>query len=78
MARWQRRRLFFRLPADEGVAGGVGHGHAEPTISCYQVTRLNDLVLRVLRSELTGIRAEAPAKSVIRSVGSYTRGRCRT
>ena len=56
---------------------GVGNGHAEPTISCYRVTKLNNLVVRVLRSELSGHRQEAPASAVIRSVGSYRNGVCR-
>jgi hypothetical protein len=55
---------------------GVGLGHAEPTISCYRVTRLNDLMVRVLRSELAGRRIEAPAANVLREVGSYRQGRC--
>lgn len=56
---------------------GVGLSHAEPTISCYQVTRLNDLMIRVLRSELTGRRIEAAPSDVIREVGSYQNGICR-
>lgn len=55
---------------------GVGHGHAEPTVACYQVTALSKLVSRVLRSELTGIRAESAPADIIREVGSYNRGRC--
>ncbi|MCK4711967.1 MAG: VWA domain-containing protein, partial [Marinosulfonomonas sp.] len=56
---------------------GVGYGHAEPTISCYRVTALNDLMVRVLRSELSGRRIEATDSAVIRSVGSYQAGVCR-
>lgn len=56
---------------------GVGYGHAEPTISCYQVTKLNGLMVRVLASELSGHRVEASAGKVIRSVGSYQGGVCR-
>ena len=55
----------------------VGLGHAEPTISCYRVTRLNDLMVRVLRSELSGRRVEAASSDIIREVGSYQNGRCR-
>ncbi|AXX99442.1 VWA domain-containing protein [Profundibacter amoris] len=55
---------------------GVGYGHAEPTISCYRVTKLRDLMVRVLRSELSGHRIEAPANAVIRTVGSYHNGVC--
>lgn len=55
---------------------GVGLSHAEPTISCYRVTRLNDLMVRVLRSELSGRRVEAASSDVIREVGSYQNGQC--
>ncbi len=55
---------------------GVGYGHAEPTISCYQVSKLNDLMVRVLKSELSGKRVEAKSSGVIRQVGSYRRGVC--
>ncbi len=55
---------------------GVGLAHAEPTISCYQVTRLNELLARLLRSELSGRRIEAARGDVIRTVGSYQNGRC--
>lgn len=55
---------------------GVGHAHAEPTISCYRVTRLSELMVRVLRSELSGRRVEAPKGAVIREVGSYRAGVC--
>ena len=54
---------------------GVGASHAEPTISCYQVTALNDLLVRVLRSELSGRRIEAG--SVLRTVGTVQNGVCR-
>lgn len=55
---------------------GVGYGHAEPTVSCYRVTALSDLVGRVLRSELTGRRIEAAPSKVVREVGSYRNGVC--
>ncbi|KMW59163.1 Protein containing VWFA domain [Candidatus Rhodobacter oscarellae] len=56
---------------------GVGHAHAEPSISCYRVTALKDLMRRVLVSELTGIRQEAPSSAVIREVGTYQNGVCK-
>lgn len=55
---------------------GVGYAHAEPTVACYRVTRLKSLLVRVLRSELTGIRQEARDGEVIRSVGTYRNGVC--
>ena len=56
---------------------GVGHGHAEPTITCYRVTRLSRLIRRILASELSGQRLEASENSIIREVGSYQGGKCR-
>ncbi len=56
---------------------GVGNAHAEPTVSCYRVTRLTNLMTRVLRSELSGRRIEASGGQVLRSVGSYNNGICR-
>ncbi len=56
---------------------GVGNGHAEPTISCYRVSKLSNLMVRVLRSELSGRRIEAAGENVIRSVGDYRAGVCR-
>lgn len=55
---------------------GVGARHAEPTIACYRVTKLKNLMVRVLRSELSGHRIEAPKSDVIRSVGHYRQGAC--
>jgi len=57
---------------------GVGNAHAEPTVSCYRVTSLTNLMTRVLRSELTGRRIEAASNAVKRSVGSYAGGVCRS
>ncbi len=54
---------------------GVGLSHAEPTMSCYRVTTLKDLLTRVLQSELGGRRIEAT--DVVREVGSYAGGVCR-
>lgn len=55
---------------------GVGLAHKEPSIACYRVTRLNALMNRILRSELTGRRIEAYPSEVIRTVGAYNNGRC--
>lgn len=56
---------------------GVGLAHGEPNVACYRVTRLKSLLSRVLVSELTGHRQEAPKRQVIREVGSYRNGVCR-
>ncbi len=55
---------------------GVGNSHAEPDIACYRVTKLKDLLVRVLQSELSGTRREAAPSSVIREVGNYKSGIC--
>jgi hypothetical protein len=57
---------------------GVGNSHAEPTLACYRVTELKSLMTRVLQSELTGQRIESPENAVLREVGSYRAGVCRT
>jgi Mg-chelatase subunit ChlD len=54
---------------------GVGNAHGEPTIACYRVTKLSQLLARVLATELSGVRQEAG--EVIREVGSYRGGVCR-
>lgn len=56
---------------------GVGLAHAEPTIGCYRVTTLANLLTRVLQSELSGQRVEAAGGQVLREVGSYAGGVCR-
>ncbi|WP_299935917.1 vWA domain-containing protein [uncultured Pelagimonas sp.] len=55
---------------------GVGNSHAEPNIACYRVTKLKDLLVRVLQSELSGTRREATPSAVIREVGNYKSGVC--
>jgi len=55
---------------------GIGNPHAEPTVDCYVVTRLDGLVTRVLNSLITGQRAEPEADDVIKRVGNYRAGIC--
>lgn len=55
---------------------GVGNSHAEPKVPCYVVTPLNQLIERVLNSELRGKRVEPSAGSIIREVGRYNQGEC--
>ena len=55
---------------------GVGNRHAEPKISCYHVTALKSLLVRVLQSELSGQRVEPAESDIIRSVGTYQNGVC--
>lgn len=55
---------------------GVGNTHDEPDVSCYVVTRLDQLIARVLAGIAEGRRIEPDQGEVIRVVGSYDRGRC--
>lgn len=55
---------------------GIGLPHAEPTVDCYVVTRLDQLVERVLVSLITGQRVEPEGEDVIRTVGNYRSGVC--
>ena len=57
---------------------GIGNGHAEPDIACYVVTRLDQLIARVLAGIVEGRRVEPKQSEIIRTVGSYDRGRCGT
>lgn len=66
----QGRYLF--LTDDSGVGGS----HQEPSVSCYVVTRLNQLIARVIDSELAGRRVEPSDDDIVRSVGHYEAGVC--
>ena len=66
----QGRHLFL---TDDS---GIGNPHAEPAIPCYEVTALDDLLVRVVDSELAGHRVEADRQSVIRQVGRSVAGVC--
>ena len=55
---------------------GIGNPHAEPSVDCYIVTRLDGLVTRTLSSLIKGERVEPEAGEVIRSVGNYRSGKC--
>ena len=54
---------------------GIGDSHAEPSVVCYKVTRLDSLLVRILQGELLGRRIEAD-EGVIREVGSQVKGVC--
>jgi len=56
---------------------GIGLSHAEPKVPGYVVTKLNDLIYRVIASELAGERVEPTPDAIIRTVGQYDRGVCR-
>lgn len=55
---------------------GVGNSHAEPTIPCYNVQKLNNLVYRVIASELQGVRLPADPEEIVRTVGEPVEGVC--
>jgi len=55
---------------------GIGNSHAEPHIPCYIVTSLDNLIVRVVESQLLGTRVEPNKTDVIRTVGNYTMGVC--
>lgn len=56
---------------------GIGNPHAEPTVDCYVVTRLDALVTRVLSGLVSGERIEPEGDDVIRTVGNYRAGICK-
>ena len=56
---------------------GVGNPHAEPDVACYVVSRLDQLIARVLAGLAEGRRIEPAQDEVLRVVGNYDRGRCR-
>lgn len=55
---------------------GIGNPHAPPAIDCYLVTRLDQLLRRVIDSQISGRRIEPERNEVIRTVGQYDAGRC--
>ena len=55
---------------------GIGNPHAEPTVDCYIVTRLDTMVKRVLSGLITGSRVEPSDAEIIRTVGNYNSGVC--
>jgi hypothetical protein len=55
---------------------GVGNPHAEPFVPCYEVERLNRLMVRVISAELMGERLFPDEQDVIRTVGNPVDGVC--
>jgi hypothetical protein len=56
---------------------GIGNAHAEPSVDCYHVTKLDSLVRRILDAQISGRRIEPEAREIVRTVGDYDNGRCR-
>lgn len=57
---------------------GIGNPHAPPSVDCYNVTSLQTSIERILSSQISGQREEPREQEIIRTVGQYDRGRCRT
>ncbi len=58
---------------------GVGNAHAEPHIPCYNVTRLDTAIVRMIAIELSGRHLEPEKDEVVRSVGRPNAdGKCQT
>ena len=56
---------------------GVGNSHAEPHIPCYNVTRLDNAIVRMISVELSGKYLEAESNQVVRQVGRPNKeGKC--
>lgn len=64
------RHLF--LTSDSGIGGA----RLDPRAQCYDVTGLDDLLYRVLASELAGERIEPAPEQILRTVGQVDRGVC--
>ena len=56
---------------------GIGNAHAEPSVDCYHVTKLDSLVRRILDAQISGRRIEPATNEIVRTVGDYDNGRCR-
>lgn len=48
---------------------GIGNDHAEPHIPCYNVTRLDNAIVRMIAIELSGRHVEPERDEVVRAVG---------
>src|SRR5262249_20639004 len=56
---------------------GIGNNHAEPHIPCYNVTRLDSAIVRMIQVELSGRHIEPEQNEIVRSVGRPNKeGKC--
>ena len=55
---------------------GIGNTHEKPHVCAYVVTYLDDLIYRIVASELIGWRVEPTQENVLRTVGPYNNGTC--
>jgi len=57
---------------------GIGNSHAEPHIPCYNVSRLDHAIVRMIEVELSGRFAPAEPEKVVRTVGRPDKeGKCK-
>lgn len=56
---------------------GIGNAHAEPHIPCYNVSRLDHAIVRMIEVELSGRFVQANPGQVVRAVGKpNAQGKC--
>ena len=56
---------------------GIGNSHAEPHIPCYNVSRLDHAIVRMIQVEMSGHFVDADSKQVVRAVGKPNKeGKC--
>jgi hypothetical protein len=56
---------------------GIGNSHAEPHIPCYNVSRLDHAIVRMIQVEMSGKFAAPESNQVVRSVGRpNAEGKC--
>jgi hypothetical protein len=73
------RYLFLTDDSGVGTAAGGGGGHPEPTvigISCYYVTALNQAMVRMLSTELSGTHVFPGEAEILKTVGDPHEGQC--
>ena len=57
---------------------GIGNSHAEPHIPCYDVTRLDKAITRMIEIEMTGKLVPVEKRDIVRAVGAPdAAGKCR-
>ncbi len=57
---------------------GVGLPHAAPKHPCYDVEKLKDIMVRVIKDKISGTRSYPVASNIIRHGGERSAGLCRT
>lgn len=55
---------------------GIGDSHEEPDILCYHVEKLKDLIVRMIRSEVSEKRIQPKTSQILRTVGNPQQGKC--